>query len=117
MSKDEMPDIEELRGIFEVLKNSVPELLEKITKVIYEAKSGEEYGRAVASFYQALVSAGMSSEQAFALTKEYMSNLSIGNLMKNITGGMASGHDEDDDIGRKIKTKIKRDLEKEFDGD
>jgi hypothetical protein len=115
MPSDDMPDVQQLKELFKVLSDSVPELLENITKVLYGAKSGGEFGKAVAGFYQAMISAGMNSEQAFALTKEYMSNLSIGGLMKGVTGGMVSGHDEDDEIGKKIKEKIRKEMEKELD--
>jgi hypothetical protein len=55
--------------------------------VLYGAQEGEEYGKAVANFYKALKDAGMSNEEAFALTKEYMGNLNIA----NIVGGAARG--------------------------
>jgi hypothetical protein len=35
----------------------------------------------------------MSNEQAFELTKDYMSNLSLGGMLKNIVGGAAQKHD------------------------
>jgi len=115
MPSDDIKDVEQLRELFKVLSDSVPQLLESITKVLYEAKSGEEFGKAVAGFYQAMMSAGMSKEQAFALTREYMSNLSIGGLLKGITGGSTGGRGEEDDIGKKINEKIRKEMEKEFD--
>ncbi|MCJ7517048.1 MAG: hypothetical protein MUO18_03675 [Methanomassiliicoccales archaeon] len=99
MPSDDIPDVEKLRELFKVLSDSVPQLLENVTKVLYEAKSGEEFGKAVAGFYQAMVSAGMSKEQAFALTKEYMSNLSIGGMLKGIAGGAVGSRGEDSDLG------------------
>ncbi len=86
MSNDEMPDAEQLREIFKVLSDTVPELLEYLAKVMYGAKESEEYGKAVANFYKALKDAGMSNEQAFQLTREYMSNMSLGNIMRGMTG-------------------------------
>jgi hypothetical protein len=115
MPSDNMPDVGQLKELFKVLSDSVPELLENVTKVLYEAKSGEEFGKAVAGFYQAMVSAGMSKEQAFALTKEYMSNLSIGGLLKGITSGATGGRSEESDIGKRINEKIRKEMEKEFD--
>jgi hypothetical protein len=84
---DNMPDAEKMRQIFAVLSDAVPELLEKITKVLYGAQEGEKFGMSVAAFYKALVAAGMSNEQAFALTKEYMNNISLGGMMKNVFSG------------------------------
>jgi hypothetical protein len=85
--KDEMPDPEQLRRIFDVIGESVPELLDKITKILYSAAEGERFGQSVAAFYKALVEAGMTKEQAFTLTKEYMSNVSLGGMLKNIFSG------------------------------
>lgn len=86
MSDNEMPDAEELREIFKVLSESIPGLLESLTRVMYGAKESEEFGKAVANFYKALKDAGMSNEQAFQLTKEYMGNLNLGNIMRGATG-------------------------------
>jgi hypothetical protein len=74
----QMPTEEELRGIFRVLGEEVPGLLEKLTKILYGVKESEDFGKAVGNFYKALKEAGMSNEQAFQLTQEYMGNLNIG---------------------------------------
>lgn len=87
MANNEMPDPEKLRQMFAVLSDSVPELLEKITKVLYDAQEGQKFGTAVATFYKALTEAGMTNEQAFALTKEYMNNASLGGMLKGVVGG------------------------------
>jgi hypothetical protein len=84
---EKMPDPEQLRQIFVVLSDAVPELLEKITKVLYGAQEGEKFGLSVAAFYKALIAAGMTKEQAFELTKEYMGNISLGGMMKNVFSG------------------------------
>ena len=74
----QMPTEEELRGIFKVLGEEVPGLLEKLTRILYGVKESEDFGKAVGNFYKALKDAGMSNEQAFQLTQEYMGNLNIG---------------------------------------
>jgi hypothetical protein len=74
----QIPTEEELRGIFKVLGEEVPGLLEKLTKILYGVKESEDFGKAVGNFYKALKDAGMSNEQAFQLTQEYMGNLNIG---------------------------------------
>lgn len=87
MSNDEMPDPEQIKEIMKVMSDTVPGLLASITKVLYGAQEGEEYGKAVANFYKTLKAAGMTNEEAFALTKEYMGNFNIGNVI----GGVAKG--------------------------
>ncbi len=94
MADEKMPDPEELRKMFEVLSQQVPELLQKITDVLYGTEQGEKYGQSVAAFYKALRDAGMTNEQAFALTKEYMTNSSLGGMLKNMIGGAAKGATE-----------------------
>jgi len=84
---DKIPDAEQLRQIFAILSEALPELLEKITNLLYDAQEGEKFGLAVAGFYKTLIAAGMTNEQAFALTKEYMNNISLGGMLKNIVGG------------------------------
>ena len=74
----QIPTEEEMRGIFKVLGEEVPGLLEKLTKILYGVKESEDFGKAVGNFYKALKDAGMSNEQAFQLTQEYMGNLNIG---------------------------------------
>jgi len=93
MTDKEMPDAEQLGQIFAVLSEHVPKLLDSVTKVLYGAQEGTKFGESVAAFYKALNDAGMSKDQAFELTKEYMSNLSLGGMLKNIVGG-ASKQDE-----------------------
>jgi hypothetical protein len=95
MTNNEMPDAEQLREIFTVLSEHVPKLLDSVTKVLYGAQEGTKFGESVASFYKALKDTGMSNEQAFELTKEYMSNLSIGGMLKNVVSG-ASKRDHRD---------------------
>lgn len=86
----EMPDPEQLRQIFQVFNEGVPEMLDKITKILYNPQEGEKFGQSVAAFYKALTEAGMSKEQAFSLTKEYLNNVSLGGMLKNIFSGNLS---------------------------
>ncbi len=80
----QIPTEEEMRGIFKVLGEEVPGLLEKLTKILYGVKESEDFGKAVGNFYKALKEAGMSNEQAFQLTQDYMGNLNLGKAF----GGM-----------------------------
>ena len=45
----------------------------------------------MASFYKALRDGGMSSEQAFTLTRDYMSNMNLGNIIRGATGQREHG--------------------------
>lgn len=108
-----MKDVKELKEVMSVISETVPDLLDKITKVLYDAQEGEKMGRAVAAFYSALVESGMSSEQAYALTKEYMSSMSLGSMIS----GLVKSHDQDHDhgdIGETIKERIKKEIREEM---
>jgi hypothetical protein len=109
MGHDDITDIEELKEVMKVLSETVPGLLESINKVLYNREEGENYGKAVASFYSALKEAGMDNEQAYKLTREYMSSMSMGGLLSNITGAIHKDRDEDD-IGDALKKRIKKEI-------
>jgi hypothetical protein len=97
MSDSEMPTEEELRGIFRVFQEELPDLLGKLTKILYGAQESEDYGKAVGAFYKTLVGSGMTSEQAFQLTRDYMSNMNIGNIVRGMSSDedKRKGHKED----------------------
>lgn len=114
---DDMKDVKELKEVMEVISETVPDLLEKITKVLYDAQEGEKMGQAVAAFYKALVESGMSNEQAFGLTKEYMSSMSLGGMISGFAKQEIHTHDThnhgiDDEIKEKIKKEIMREMGK-----
>lgn len=85
MSKDEV-DVEQIKEIFQLMEEKLPGLLDKLTKVLYGTEEAERYAKAVAIFYKGLVEAGMTNEQAFQLTKDYMSNLAIGKMIGGMRG-------------------------------
>ena len=92
MANDDMiHDVEDMRKLFEILTEQVHRLLESITKVLYGAQEGDKFGQSVAAFYKSLKTAGMTNQEAFELTKEYMSTLSLGGLLKMIVGSQAGG--------------------------
>ncbi|MBI0582888.1 MAG: hypothetical protein ISF22_01530 [Methanomassiliicoccus sp.] len=84
-NSNDMPNPDELREMFKVLSETVPGLLESLAKVMYGEKESAEYGKAVANFYKALTDAGMTTEQAFQLTREYMGNMSLGNIFRGVS--------------------------------
>lgn len=81
MPNHEMPDPEKIKEILDVVAEKIPGLLRQLSDLLYGAKSAEQYAKAAATFYKELKSAGMTEEQAFELTKQYMSTLNLGNLM------------------------------------
>lgn len=93
MSNNEMPDAKQLSEIFTVLSEHVPKLLDSVTKVLYGSQEGAKFGESVAAFYKVLKDSGMSSDQAFELTKVYMSNLSLGGMLGNIINGASRDKD------------------------
>jgi hypothetical protein len=101
--QSEMPDPEQLKQIFQVFNEGIPEMLENITKILYSPQGGEKFGQSVAAFYKALTDAGMSKDQAFTLTKEYLSNVSLGGMLKNIFSG---------GVGKDMKVGISAKVEK-----
>ena len=107
-------DAEKVREIFKVLSESVPQLVEKLTKVLYGAEESQEFARAIATFYKALKDAGMTDQQAFELTKEYMSNLSLSSLIGSAAGKrMGRGAGGEETIGKVIKEQIEKKLRDE----
>ncbi|NYT12845.1 MAG: hypothetical protein GKC03_09935 [Methanomassiliicoccales archaeon] len=89
---DQMPDAKEFKEIMIVISETVPELLDKITKVISDNQEGTKMGKSVASFYTTLVESGMPKDQAFNLTKNFMSSASLGGMIASMGSGIAQQH-------------------------
>jgi len=85
MNKHEgMPDPEQIKEILDVVAEKVPGLLKELSSLLYNAESAKQYAEAAATFYKELKKAGMSNEQAFELTRQYLSTLNLGKMMGNI---------------------------------
>jgi hypothetical protein len=99
MSDDKMPDAKELKDILNVVSTEIPKLLESIGKVFSNPENANQIGKAVAQFYKELVAAGMTPQQAYDLTKEYMSSFSLGGLISSglKTATEMGKHQKDDD--------------------
>jgi hypothetical protein len=69
-------DPEAIKEILEVVSQKVPELLEKLSDILYSKDNAQKYGEAIATFYKSLIDAGMEPGEAYALTEKYMSSLS-----------------------------------------
>lgn len=90
---------DEVNKILETVSDKIPELMDKLSDVLYSKDNATKYGDAIASFYKTLIEAGMDPEQAFALTEKYMSSLSpfsaMGNVFKDHGHGHGSNHCHD----------------------
>ena len=81
----------------------MPRLLESITKGYMGLRKGRGFGQSVAAFYKSLKAAGMTNQEAFELTKEYMSTLSLGGLLKMIVGSQTKGEGMRDKIRHEME--------------
>jgi len=79
-----MPDPDKIKEILDVVSEKVPGLLKDLSKLLYSPDSAKQYAEAAAIFYKELLKAGMTNEQAFELTSQYLSTLNLGKMMGNI---------------------------------
>lgn len=85
-------DAEEVKEILEVVSDKVPALLTGLADVLYGRDKGAKYGEAVAGFFKSLKDAGMTDEQAYELTKQYMAAMNLPNMIgQAIQGGKGRG--------------------------
>jgi len=78
-----MPDPEKIKEILDVVSEKIPGLLKELSGLLYSPKSAKQYAEAAATFYKELKGAGMTDEQAFELTSQYLSTLNLGKMMGN----------------------------------
>lgn len=82
MNKHErMPDPEKIKEILDVVSEKVPGLLKELSGLLYSPNSAKQYAEAASIFYKELKAAGMTDEQAFELTSQYLSTLNLGKMM------------------------------------
>src|SRR5256712_6804511 len=83
MSKEEhgMMNADEVKELLEAFSEKIPALLNSLTDAIYGKDASAKFGAAVADFYKTLKESGMTDEQAFRLTEQYMSSLNIGGVL------------------------------------
>ena len=94
----EMPDPDKVKEILNVVSEKIPGLLKELSGVLYSPEQAKQFGLAGATFYKELKAAGMTDEQAFELTNQYMSSMNIGSAMKGFTrhhGGFHGNHGVD----------------------
>ena len=86
-------DPEQVKGIFAVFSEKLPALLNSLTDSIYGKDASAKFGTAVADFYRTLKESGMTDEQAFKLTEQYMSSLNLGGLFAKAFGKRREGEE------------------------
>ena len=82
---DDMPDPKVIGELLDVVSERVPKLLSDISDVLYGEGRAKQYAVSVATFYKELKEAGMSDEEAFSLTQQYMSALNVGKTIGHAT--------------------------------
>lgn len=84
---------EEMKEMIEVFSEKVPTLLNSLTDAIYGKDASAKFGAAVADFYKTLKGSGMTDEQAFKLTEQYMSSLNLGGMIAKAVGKHREGEE------------------------
>ena len=78
---------DEVKEILTVVSEKVPALLNSLADVLYGKEQSVKLGQAVAGFYKSLKDSGMTDEQAYALTKQYMSAMNLGGMIGQAMAG------------------------------
>jgi len=105
MNLSDEKDVKNLKEVMAVMSTEIPKLLESISKTMFSAENAAKLGEQTAEFYKKLKDAGMTDEQAFKLTQDFMANFSIGNMLGKIIGGARGGEDE---VSRQVNEQIKK---------
>lgn len=97
--KEGKTDVEELRGVLDVVTQQVPGLLKGLRDVLYSKEAAESMADAVGTFYKKLVESGIPKEEALEMARGYMINLR--ELFKGVQSGQGvgvqMGDEEEDD--------------------
>ena len=84
-------DPENIKEIFGVFSEKLPALLNNLAYILYGREQSKKYGEAVAGFYKNLKESGMTDEQAFELTKQYMSAMNLPSMLGEAMRGRGKG--------------------------
>lgn len=77
---------QDMKEMLNVFSEKIPGILNSLTDSIYGKEASAKFGQAVANFYRTLKDSGMTDEQAFKLTEQYMSTLNLGGLISKAVG-------------------------------
>ncbi len=84
---------EEFKDILSFVGDKLPGLLDSLTDAIYGKEASAKFGTAVSNFYRTLKDSGMTDEQAFKLTEQYMSSLNLGGTIAKAISSRGKGED------------------------
>ncbi len=111
------PTPENIKEILGVVSSEVPGLLKSILSTVFSEEAGRNMGKAAAAYYKELKDGGLPEQVAVKMTEEYMRTFtSLGKMLSSATKGGWS-HDEENEIGRLIKDRVKRKIEEEDEED
>jgi len=106
---ERMPDPEDIKEILAVVSKEVPDLLKKLSDVLYGTDQARKFGKAAAVFYKELKGTGMTDEQIFELTRQYMATLNMGNMVGQMAGKHGHhGQDIGEEIGEHVRSEFKK---------
>ena len=91
---NEMLDPDKIKEILNIVTEKVPGLLKELSGVLYSPEQAKQFSLAAATFYKELKAAGMTDEQAFELTNQYMSTMNFGHAMKGFAHHKGKWHGE-----------------------
>ena len=76
MSADDLINsVDDLRKLFSVISEQVPDLLRGLRDIMYSKEAAENMADAVSTFYKKLVDAGIPKEEAMDMARGYVLNL------------------------------------------
>lgn len=86
-------DPEKFKDILNFVGDKLPSLLGTLTDAIYGKEASAKFGAAVSNFFRQLKDSGMTDEQAFKLTEQYMSSLNLAGTVAKMIASRHKGED------------------------
>ncbi len=86
-------DAEKFKELLGVFGDKIPAILNSLTDSIYGKEASAKFGTAVSNFYKTLKDSGMTDEQAFKLTEQYMSSLNLGGMIAKAISSRGKGEE------------------------
>ena len=84
---------ENVKELLEAFSDKLPGLLDSLTDAFYGKDASAKFGSAVADFYKTLKASGMTDDQAFKLTEQYMSSMNLSGIFGKALGKHREGGD------------------------
>jgi hypothetical protein len=117
---EHIPDPEKIKDILVVVSDRVPELLRKLSDVLYGPDQAKKFGKAAAIFYEELKDTGMTEKEIFELTRDYMATLNLGNVFSGFAKDHERNEEYDDefvdelDLDEELESHVRKRLKKRF---